>query len=100
MADFADSLGVDASTATRTVTRLEDGGYVRRLRSPGDGRGVVVELTELGSSIVVEITSRRRQLLEASLAGLDAADRDALAGLLERFVAGVQSYASETSRGR
>jgi len=94
MSDFAEALGVDASTATRTVTRLEDGDHVRRVRSPGDGRGVQVELTEQGAAIVLEVASRRRRLLEASLDLLDEDERETLAGLLERFVAGVQDYAS------
>jgi DNA-binding MarR family transcriptional regulator len=100
MSDFADALGVDASTATRTVTRLEDGGYVRRARSAGDGRGVQVELTDTGVDTVAEVVARRRRLLESSLDGLDETERQMLAALLERFVAGVQEYASETNRGR
>lgn len=94
MSDFAEALGVDASTATRTVTRLEDGDYVRRVRSPGDGRGVQVELTEQGAATVLEVAARRRRLLDASLSVLDEDERETLAGLLERFVAGVQDYAS------
>jgi DNA-binding MarR family transcriptional regulator len=94
MSDFADALGVDASTATRTVTRLEDGGYVRRVPSAGDRRGVQVQLTDTGAATVLEVATRRRRLLEASLDRLDESEREALAGLMERFVAGVQDYAS------
>ncbi|WP_431039364.1 MarR family winged helix-turn-helix transcriptional regulator [Streptomyces sp. P6-2-1] len=43
--DLAEILGADAATVTRTVRRLEQAGFVRRVPSPTDGRSVLVEPT-------------------------------------------------------
>ncbi len=97
MSEYAAALGLDASTVTRTVTRLESSGYVRRLRSTGDGRGVTVELTEQGTAMVAEVGDRRRELLFRSLEPLGQAERVALATLLEQWVDGIETFANEAA---
>ncbi len=97
MSDYAAALGVDASTVTRTVTRLEAGGYVRRAKSPGDGRAVTVELTELGEDTIARVGERRRELLFGSLEPLGDAERAELATLLERWVGGIETFAGQAA---
>ncbi|EFL03649.1 MULTISPECIES: MarR family winged helix-turn-helix transcriptional regulator [unclassified Streptomyces] len=43
--DLAEVLGAEAATVTRTVRRLEQAGFVRRVPSPTDRRSVLVEAT-------------------------------------------------------
>lgn len=43
--DLVHSLDSDAPTIARTVRRLEQAGYVRRLASPTDGRVSIIEAT-------------------------------------------------------
>ena len=99
MSDFAAALGVDASTVTRTVARLEASGYARRVRSAGDGRGVTVELTDQGTATVAEVGDRRRELLFRSLEPLGDTERAELAELLERWVGGIEDFANEAAGG-
>ncbi|MHB1138950.1 MAG: MarR family winged helix-turn-helix transcriptional regulator [Microthrixaceae bacterium] len=99
MSEFAAALGVDASTVTRTVTRLEAGGHVQRVRSSGDGRGVTVELTAPGEVLVAEVADRRRELLFRSLEPLGDAERVTLATLLEEWVGGIETFANEAAGG-
>jgi len=67
--------GVTAPSMNRTVNALERLGAVRRVPDPGDGRKVVIELTEAGAAIVDETTRARNAWIERELGGLDAADR-------------------------
>ena len=48
MADLADAMRVDASTATRAIDRLEAQALVERRRLETDGRVVVARLTDAG----------------------------------------------------
>jgi len=75
---IAEIEGVSAPSMNRTVNALELMGAVRRVPDPGDGRKVVIEITELGSGIVEETKRIRNDWIEHELAGLEAADRAAL----------------------
>nr|WP_301329193.1 MarR family winged helix-turn-helix transcriptional regulator [Goodfellowiella coeruleoviolacea] len=80
-------LGLDASTVTRMVQRLENAGFVRRRRSASDRRAVLVEPTPAGLALRDQVADTWRELEETTLAGLDGADRQAVARLLERIEA-------------
>ena len=97
MGELAEALRVDASTATRAVNRLVDAGLASRERSDDDGRVMVVVLTEHGKEVHQAMMLRRRDALEGILADLDAEERLALATLLERFIAGLDSYVTTDS---
>jgi DNA-binding MarR family transcriptional regulator len=92
MAELAADLRVDRSTATRVVDRLVAEGVVTRHEASGDGRGVRVVATERGRELYEEFSARRRGMLVAVLAGFEAAEREVLADLLERLVAGIDRY--------
>jgi DNA-binding MarR family transcriptional regulator len=92
MAELAADLRVDRSTATRVVDRLVAGGVVDRHEASGDGRGVRVVATDRGRRLYEEFSVRRRLMLLAVLDEFDQPDREALADLLERLVAGIDRY--------
>lgn len=46
--DLCTELSWDRSRASHQITRMERRGLVTKEKSPGDGRGVVVRLTDLG----------------------------------------------------
>lgn len=92
MAELADGLRVDRSTATRVVDRLVGGGVVDRRSATGDGRGVQVVATARGLTLYEKLSERRRQMLFSVLETFDASDRNALAELLERLVDGIDRY--------
>ncbi len=77
---------VTSGTMTNRVDRLEARGLVERLPDPHDRRGVLVRLSPDGRTTVdgaLEGLLRRERDL---LAGLSAADRKRLAGLLRELV--------------
>jgi DNA-binding MarR family transcriptional regulator len=79
---LAQHMGVTASTMSLMVDRLERGGYVRRERSPQDGRRVDLRLTEAGVGIKKQQKVLEPELIAAMLRHLDPVRRrEALRGL-------------------
>jgi len=99
MRRLAEALRVDASTATRAVDRLERAGLVAREPAGEDGRAVVVRPTTAGRALHGRLMARRRAMLLEVLAQFDPAERELLADLLERLVAGVDRYAAGSRPG-
>jgi DNA-binding MarR family transcriptional regulator len=78
---------VTSGTMTNRIDRLADAGLVSRHPDPQDKRGVVVTLTARGRAVadaaLEDLLRSERELLT----GLDAAERDHLAGLLRVLLA-------------
>ncbi|MCX2182987.1 MarR family winged helix-turn-helix transcriptional regulator [Streptomyces sp. SKN60] len=79
------SLGLDPSTVTKMLQRLEQCGHVRRRPDPDDRRAVLVEPTEEGEALRSRVEAAWATLEERTLAGLDADDRAQLTRLLARL---------------
>ena len=62
---LAQRMGVNASTALRTVDRLVNSGFVDRHENAEDRREVVIELTDRGQRLVRDVTARRRAAIES-----------------------------------
>jgi DNA-binding MarR family transcriptional regulator len=76
---------------TKTLRRLEDAGYVRRVADPDDRRSLLVELTAKGRKVSERVSASVAAHYDDVLAGLAAAEREALrgalAGVLDRLEA-------------
>jgi DNA-binding MarR family transcriptional regulator len=77
--------GVDKSTVTPQVRRLEQAGLVDRRPDPDDGRAALLTLSALGREVREQVRAAGGQALAAALASWDDGDRRALAELLTRF---------------
>lgn len=82
---LAEALGVQASTAARTVDRLVAAQLVTRTENPATRREVVLRLTEDGAQVVRRVTERRRSDIADVLARMPAEQRAALVGAFEAF---------------
>ncbi|MGK5732652.1 MarR family winged helix-turn-helix transcriptional regulator, partial [Streptomyces sp. URMC 124] len=80
-------LGLDPSTVTRMVQRLEQTGLVTRSPCPGDRRAVLVETTAAGEALRKEVEQVWQELEERTLAGLAEDDRKELTRLLSHLEA-------------
>ncbi|MEU0369675.1 MarR family transcriptional regulator [Streptomyces sp. NPDC006283] len=85
LVSLADHLGVQPSTAMRMVDRLIASGLMARRTNPANRRETVLRLTEEGSRVVQDVTSRRRKEIMAVLRRLDPAQRTALVEALDVF---------------
>ena len=75
---LAERLGVHQSTFTRTADRLVAQGWIRREPNAESRREVLVDLTDAGKALVVEVMQARRAEIERILAGASAGERKAI----------------------
>jgi DNA-binding MarR family transcriptional regulator len=68
-ADLIKTLGLDPSTVTKMLQRLEQSGFVTRKPSPNDRRAVVVSATRAGQALCDQVRQAWRALEEATAAG-------------------------------
>ena len=78
-------LDVVPSTVTRTVERLERGGWVARTSGPEDRREVTVALTDAGRALVLGVMEDRASRIDRVLAAMAPGERTELARVLQRF---------------
>lgn len=82
---LAHGLGVNASTAMRTVDRLARSGLVERHENPDDRREVVTEATDRGHDVVRQVTERRREAIERIVAAMPSDRRQEFLSALTTF---------------
>lgn len=97
MGDLAAALRVDASTATRTVSRLIDAGLVRRSEG-ADRRVVEVAATPAGTRRHEAMVASATDALEQILSVFDGGERAQLADLLDRMVASLDDVVAQRRR--
>jgi len=71
MSRLADMLDVSLSNATGLIDRVEERGFVERIRVPADRRIVMVRLTPAGVQMLDEIETVQEQILRRVLDRLD-----------------------------
>lgn len=82
---LASELRIQPSTATRLCDRLARKGLARRVIDPGNRREVMIVLTDVGRSLVREVTERRRKEIALIMAKVPAAKRAAIIEALTAF---------------
>lgn len=82
LTELADVMSVSAASLSRTITVLEERGWVIRERSHEDRRVVKIEITDAGHQILTEIERRTEDFLTETLSRLSDDDLNKLmAGL-------------------
>ena len=85
LSELAGAERVTQPAMTQLVSRLERDGLVRRRAHPGDGRVVIVTLSDAGRAVLDRRHDARVAHLEELLSGLTAADRAAIVAALPAF---------------
>lgn len=83
---LAEVVGLDISTVSRHVARLEHDGYVVRSPDPDDGRASLLAITAAGNDALDRVRDARRTHLQQRLEHWDGADIGRLAALLARLL--------------
>ena len=78
MTPLARKIGIDNSTATRLVKRLEDNGWVNRVVSLQDKRVTEVRLTNAGINVQIEIEKQCEKIGEMIEKLVNPIDRQAV----------------------
>ena len=77
--------GVDKSTMTPQVRRLEERGLVERHGDPGDRRAALLTTTDAGRRKLADIDEVGARLFARALDGWSSSDQDTLAALMRRL---------------
>ena len=83
LGQLADRERVTAPSMNRTVSLLEEAGYLTRTPDDDDRRKVTIALTDAGRLVVAETVRRRDAWLEEALTALDEDERRTLAAAAE-----------------
>ncbi|MDG4786855.1 MarR family transcriptional regulator [Micromonospora sp. WMMD1102] len=94
--EIAAQLGVEQPTVTRSLSRLDRGGWFVREPVPGDRRATLVKLTDKGRSTIPAIEATWRRLAETATAGMDENQQTALIAALNRVRLNLLALAAET----
>ncbi|HEX3824332.1 MAG TPA: MarR family transcriptional regulator [Mycobacteriales bacterium] len=85
VADLAEHLSVNSSTATRLCERLVRKELVSRVSDPDDGRATRIAITTAGNSVVAAVTTRRRTEISKIARRMPVEHRRAAVESLEAF---------------
>lgn len=83
---------VSSGTMTNRIDRLVERELVRRLTDPNDGRGVLVEMTAHGQTLVDAAMTRLTDAEERLLGTMSRPERERLATLLRKLALSVHRF--------
>jgi len=93
--ELADRLGVDDTTATRLVDRLEELDLAERHSEEADRRAILVGLTAEGQKLVAGVAAQRQQFFADVLATLEPDERLQLVRLTEKAALALRTRRDE-----
>ena len=101
MSRLAEMLDISLSNASGVVDRLEERGYVERVRVPDDRRVVIVRTTDAGRALLAQAEVLKDELIQAILDRLTAAQLERVAAALDDLrVAALDVFAADPELGR
>jgi DNA-binding MarR family transcriptional regulator len=84
--DLAERYGLEKSTVSRQLSRLEEDGLLRRTAHPSRPRTKLLELTDTGRACLARVRRHQREGLEERLRKWPDEDVETFSRLLRRFV--------------
>jgi DNA-binding MarR family transcriptional regulator len=97
--DLLDSVGLDHSTVSKSLTRMQGAGLVTRVVDKDDKRVWRVWLTKKGRALRPRIVAMWTSLEHVSVAGLDAASIEAFIHLSQTIQQSIADSDRVTSKG-
>lgn len=85
LGEIASALGVKPPTITRTITRLQEQGFVERRNSDTDARQTHVWLTPAGRAVLVSLQKAVQDAEKQALHGVKKKERKQLAKILSKI---------------
>jgi DNA-binding MarR family transcriptional regulator len=91
----SDRVLVASATMTATLDLLERRGWIRRIPNPGDRRSVLIEITSDGRAVVDQLLPGIRTIERSILSALTPDERAHLLDMLARILARAAEVAAE-----
>lgn len=89
VSDIAACHGVDVSSVTPRLKRLEQAGLVRRERGASDARSFLISITPEGARALAAIHGARRETFAAALDGVEPEQVAGAVAVMQRLTAGL-----------
>ena len=86
MSGLANKLGLDTSTLTRNIQKLEGLGLIKRVRDRNDKRVLVVRLADKGKDVVEKLEEFLIDLNFSMMKYIDLDDQENIPEMLEKLV--------------
>ena len=90
----AEFCGLDISTISRHIKKLEEDALVERSPDPADGRAHLMRLSAKGTAMLAHAEQVRREELGSAISGWDEEDRRVLRAILGRLAEDLQTTAA------
>lgn len=84
--DVADRIGINASSLSEQIDRLETDRYLERKMNPEDKRSTLIVLTEKGRARAYEVMDERQKAAEDFCQKLTEDEKDTLIRLLDKLL--------------
>ena len=84
--ELAERAGINASSTSEVVSKLEDDGYLIRTVDENDRRATILKLTEMGSARAAEIKDEREESLKDVFAALSEDEKQTLSDILDKII--------------
>lgn len=84
--ELAEHAGINPSSTSEVVSKLEDDGYLVRQIDPSDKRATVLKLTEMGQVRAEEIRAERDACFEELFGKLSEEEKQTLFDLLDKML--------------
>ena len=84
--DIASELGINASSLSEQLDRLEDDNYIERKANPEDKRSTLIALTEKGKARAFEVQDERQKAAADFCSKLTEEEKDTLIALLDKLI--------------
>ena len=85
---IAAQAGINQSSVSESLGKLEDDGYIRRTTDPTDKRATLIFLTDLGKARASEVEDQQKEMFGHLFDCLTANEKEELGRLLDKIIAG------------
>ena len=82
-----EQLGINPSSVSEMISKLERDGYVKRTVDPDDKRATLITLTELGEARTAELADEKEEMFKGVFGNLTDDEKEQLLALLEKLTA-------------
>jgi len=83
---LADKMGINQSSASELVNKLEATGYLERTVDPDDKRATLLFLTEKGKARAAEVEDERNEIFKEIFSVLTEEEKETLSALLDKLL--------------
>ena len=83
---IAEQVGINQSSTSELINKLESDGYLERRVDPNDKRATLLFLTEKGAARAAEVEDERKEMFNGLFARLTDEEKQSLSDLLDKLL--------------